>query len=530
MRKVNLIWICCILWGGITAQDKIQFLVQPYIQDAEPNSIKIMWETDKGDESIVEWGSTPKLGKKSKGKAFDVNFGPSRLHEVELTGLKRFTTYYYRVLTQSLRSDIFQFKTPPFADDDESFSMVAMSDMQYDHNYPDKFHEIVNDGLLAYLQNEHGGALSDNLALVMIPGDLVENGSKYYQWKDHFFDPAQKLFAEVPVYPVLGNHERNSTFYFKYFSLPENGTPAYAEHWWYKDYGNIRIIGLNSNDGYGDIKEQFSWLKDLLEDTAKNPDIDFVFAQLHHPHKSELWIPGERESTGKVVKLLEEFSTKTGKPSLHFFGHTHGYSRGQSKDHKHLWINVASAGGAIDNWGEFEGRDYDEFSVTQDEYGFVMVEVDGNPENPRFTIKRISRGNEEKFRANELRDSITVWKNEKKPKPPEPISPIGNEIKTITHVVLKANEFTSQFKGAFHAASQWQMATTEDFEKPIVDRWKQHENWYYEENRQKDDDLTDEKTDRLKPNTTYYWRVRYRDQNLNWSDWSETASFKTGQK
>ena len=89
-----------------------------------------------------------------------------------------------------------------------------------------------------------------------------------------------------------------------------------------------------------------------------------------------------------IVEKLEKFSTDSGKPSIHFFGHTHGYSRGQSKDHKHLWVNVASAGGAIDNWGEFEGRDYDEFTVTQDEYGFVMVEVDGSQEDPKFTIKR----------------------------------------------------------------------------------------------------------------------------------------------
>ncbi|MEO1010447.1 MAG: fibronectin type III domain-containing protein [Bacteroidota bacterium] len=514
----------------IAQQEGAALLVQPYIQDAEPNSIKIMWETNMGDESIVEWGPTVKLGKKTKGKAFAVNFGPSRLHEVQLTGLKRFTTYYYRVRTKSMRSDIFQFKTPPFAQDDESFTMVAMSDMQYDHNEPNKFREMVNDGLLAYLQKEHGGPLPDNLALMMVPGDLVEDGSKYHQWKEHFFDPAQHLFSEVPVYPVLGNHERNSLYYFKYFSLPQNGTPAYAEHWWYKDYGNTRIIGLDSNDGYRDIKEQLSWLEELLEKTAKNPDIDFVFAQLHHPHKSELWIPGEEEFTGKVVQLLETFSTRTGKPSLHFFGHTHGYSRGQSKDHKHLWINVATAGGAIDNWGEFEGRDYDEFTVTQDEYGFVLVQVDGNPQDPKFTIKRISRGNGEKFRDNELRDSITIWKNYKKPDTPKTVSPADGKSVAITGAMLMANPFSSPFPGAFHAASQWQLALTKDFKNPILDHWKQHENWYYKENRQMNDDLTDEKTERLKPGTTYYWRVRYRDQNLNWSNWSQTASFKTEKK
>ncbi len=503
-----------------------QLLVQPYLQDAEPTTIKVLWETSSGEESIVEWGLSPKLGKKTKGIAVDINFSASRIHEVKITDLKRFTTYYYRVKTGKMVSDIFQFKTPPFATDNESFNIVAMSDMQYDHNEPDKFSEVVNEGILPYLKKELGGKVSDNLAMVLIPGDLVENGAKYHQWKDYFFKPAEKLFSKVPVYPVLGNHERNSEFYFKYFSLPENGTPAYAEHWWYKDYGNTRIIGLNSNDGYRNLQDQKQWLEALLKETAKEDKIDFVFAQLHHPHKSELWIPGEEDFTGEVVKALENFTTTSGKPSIHFFGHTHGYSRGQSKNHKHLWINVASAGGAIDNWGEFEGKDYEEFSVTQDEYGFVMVEVDGSATDPKFTVKRISRGNQEHFRNNELRDNITVWKKERKPNAPQPISPNNSEVK-ITGAMLKASAFKSTYDGAFHAAAHWQVALSKDFSKPVFDSWKQHENWYYKENRQKDDDLTDEKTNRLKPNKTYYWRVRYRDQNLNWSDWSTTASFTT---
>lgn len=109
---------------------------------------------------------------------------------------------------------------------------------------------------------------------------------------------------------------------------------------------------------------------------------------------------------------------------------------------------------------------------------------------------------------------------------PRAISP-NEETVSFTGTVLKAGTFNSDFNNAFHAASHWQISVSPDFKKPIFDSWKQYENWYYKENRQKDDDLTDEESNRLKPNTTYYWRVRYRDQNLNWSNWSNTASFKT---
>ena len=136
--------------------------------------------------------------------------------------------------------------------------------------------------------------------------------------------------------------------------------------------------GLNSNGPY-DGPEQFAWLDGVLEATCALEDIDFVFAQLHHPHKSELWTPGESDFTGQVVAQLEDFTEQCGKPSVHFFGHTHGYSRGQSLDHKHLWINVATAGGAIDYWGEWPQFDYDEFEITTDDWGFVTVDVEAGP-------------------------------------------------------------------------------------------------------------------------------------------------------
>ena len=91
----------------------------------------------------------------------------------------------------------------------------------------------------------------------------------------------------------------------------------------------MRLIGLESNSGYR-IQEQLDWLQGVLDDACSNEHIDFVYAQLHHPYHSELWIAGNMHYTGDVISILEEFSSACGKPSVHFFGHTHGYSRGQS--------------------------------------------------------------------------------------------------------------------------------------------------------------------------------------------------------
>jgi hypothetical protein len=499
--------------------------VQPYLQDASPHSIYILWESDSLSESTVEWGLTDALGNATSGTAQN-SVGDAVIHEVKLENLERFTKYYYRVITGNTISEIYHFKTPPFASDQESFRIIAMSDMQRDGAFPNKFHEIVHDGIIEYLDNESGEALTDKLALVMIPGDLVVTGTTYSQWEEHFFDPAHGLFNHVPVYPVPGNHEQNSIYYFQYFRMPENGTSGFEEHWWHKDYGNVRIIGLDSNNPFAN-QEQLDWLDTVLNTTCDADSIDFVFVQLHHPHKSELWTPGESDYTGDVIEKLEQFSTDCGKPSIHFFGHTHGYSRGNSRDHKHLWINAATAGGAIDRWGEWPQFDYDEFSVSQDEYGFVSVEVtDGI--NPTVVVKRISRGNQDNLLENEITDSVTIRLNPSTVNTPVPVHPIDVEIAPEC-VELNASSFSSPNPMALHGQSHWQVSIhPNDFSAPVAESWKNFENWYFEENTQEGDDLSDEKIAGLAENTSYWWRVRFRDRELNWSEWTAPAGFTTG--
>ena len=497
--------------------------VQPYLQDAEPQSIKILWETTFGIESIVEWGLTSALGNMNSGTSA-TGSGSSVIHNVSITGLSPNTRYYYRTKTSVAVSLIFDFITPPLPSSEAQFNFVAMSDMQRDGSQPNKYFEIIHDGVIDFITDDFGGDLPANLGLVIIPGDLVVNGLTYSQWEDHFFDPSHPLFAHVPVYPVPGNHENNSAFFFNYFDLPANGSPGFEEHWWYKDYSNLRIVGLDSNGPYR-IAEQTTWLDNLLQNTCADPNIDFVFAQLHHPHKSELWLPGEISFTGDIVTLLEDFTTNCGKPSIHFFGHTHGYSRGQSRDHQHLMVNVATAGGAIDHWGAFPQADYEEFTNSQDEYGFVFVEVEAGA-SPQFTLKRYTRGDDIQTVDNILQDSITVKLAGSVPDQPLTLFPI-NQTVSPDCIRLKASPFADIEDG--HQATHWQLSTTcGDFTNPLLDNWKQHENWYFENNLQAGDDLTDEEVTNLQANTAYCWRVRFRDKSLKWSTWSAPAPFTTG--
>jgi hypothetical protein len=499
-------------------------LVAPYLQLATPTSMWIHWETELGLESRVEWGAEGSQDKVTCGER-RVSWLDTSIHEVQLTGLTPDTRYDYRVKTGPLVSEASSFVTPEDPTLEGVSRFIVVSDMQIDNGNPSVWREIVEDGIIPFTTAEQGGDIADAVDVVMIPGDLVDQGWDIGDWREDFFPMASALSAQVPIYPVLGNHEGGTPFFFDYFRLPENGTATFLEHWWWHDQGNVRMIGLDSNSGFRK-QVQLDWLDDVLQTTCNDPTIDFVFAQLHHPFKSELWIPGEVDYTGDVISRLETFSTTCDKPSIHFFGHTHGYSRGQSRDHKHLWVNAATAGGNIDYWGEYEQVDYDEFTVTTDDWGFVFVEVSAG-DDPEFRLRRVSRGDEDEPLDNVVTDDLTIRSINVPPMRPNAIPPAPSA-SCAGLLTLSASPF-EDVDGGEHDATHWQVSgTCEDFEQPLVDDWVQRQNWFADVDLQAGDDLEDHTPEEALENGTLCMRVRYRDSGLAWSDWSDPVAFSVG--
>ena len=53
--------IVLVLFSLINFLFSIDIVVQPYLQNATPNSMHILWETDADSPSRVEWGQNPFL-------------------------------------------------------------------------------------------------------------------------------------------------------------------------------------------------------------------------------------------------------------------------------------------------------------------------------------------------------------------------------------------------------------------------------------------------------------------------------------
>src|SRR5207248_2912640 len=105
-------------------------------------------------------------------------------------------------------------------------------------------------------------------------GDVVDNGPDRKEWTDELFGPCRELFARVPVYPCIGNHEKNHAHYYRYFSLPK------PEYYYSFKYGNAEFFSLDTNKpvrgGAVDVKAGVTYVTSgggggKLEDVQPTP-------------------------------------------------------------------------------------------------------------------------------------------------------------------------------------------------------------------------------------------------------------------
>ena len=257
----------------------------PYLGDVTRTSIVVSWATAESSDSVVEYATDAQY--EASGNNYDQQTEGSRnvkLHSITLEGLETSTLYHYRVVSNSHASGDSEFYTA--ANPSEPFTLVAYGDSRT--LFLD--HEFVVDSIM-----EH------NPRLVLDSGDLVSDGRVLPLW-DVFFGTTGDLLRNVPYYPVLGNHENNSQFYYDLFHLPEGGGKE-NEQWYSFDYGNTHFVCLDSNAR--DSKEQLAWLEDDLAEYQKTTDIILLVENMPCYRK-----PGGRLGKWLNISDVQEWNRK----------------------------------------------------------------------------------------------------------------------------------------------------------------------------------------------------------------------------
>ncbi len=280
------------------------FVVGPYLQFPTRESITIMWETAVPGSSIVEYGESLPL----KDKIADNK--NATIHEVVVPGLAPNTKYLYRVSTvdaegKALASQVLQFMTA--VNEDSAFSFGIIGDTQKNPKMTGQIAKLIWD------RHPH---------FVVHVGDVVDNGPDKREWVNELFGPCQELFSRTPVFPTIGNHERNHANYYQYFSLP---APKYYYRY---HYGCADFFVVDSNKSLKPPSEQFKWLdQELGKSTAK-----WKFVYHHHP----AWSSDEDDygDTRKNVSRFGDLNVRNlvaiyekHNVDVVFNGHIHAYER-----------------------------------------------------------------------------------------------------------------------------------------------------------------------------------------------------------
>jgi hypothetical protein len=323
----KLILITCLLlsWYAVlfaqTDNYPDDLHIYPYLQYVTPTSIIIKWETVNPVTGSVTYGEDDNFSNST------TESSPVKIHEIKLQGLNPATRYHYQVSYSSTTLEEASFTTAP-APGTCHWRMVAYGD---NRTFPETHRRIASQ------------ILKLDPSMIIHSGDLVSNGNSYEQWKDEYFDPMKGLAENITVFPSLGNHERNSPYYYEYMSLPdENGESYYSF-----DYGNAHLIALNSNvreEPFDIVSEQTQW---LIRDLKEHASAEWKIVFFHHPlfrcHPSR----GIEPQRWVWQEIFDEYGV-----DLVVNGHDHYYQRTyaignyQGKPSRGIYHIVSGGGGA----------------------------------------------------------------------------------------------------------------------------------------------------------------------------------------
>jgi 3',5'-cyclic AMP phosphodiesterase CpdA len=283
----------CAIVPAAAQQEPVSFLIGPYTQHALEGSIIVVWKTSRpAFDNEVHWGCTPQLGN------ITVEHGilPHVLHRITVTGLTEGTQYYYAVASDGIESPLGVFFTTR---DTGMIRFVVYGDSR------GSWDDWDNTSLVAQ------AITRTHPEFVLHTGDLVDNGRISSEWVDFF--NASEFTRNSTLYPVLGNHERYGSWYFRYFSLP-----SFNERWYSFDDGPVHVIGLDSNPLDVARPIQLLWLVHDLRVNTK----PFTVVFFHHPVFSS-----GNHGNSTVLQVLWKPVFDRFHVSIVFSGHDHDYER-----------------------------------------------------------------------------------------------------------------------------------------------------------------------------------------------------------
>ena len=497
----------------------------PYLQSLGQSSVIISWHDATIETPMVEYGKDSlNLLHSTAGESETMNL-PYRWHTVKLNGLESHCRYYYRVSSGGITSEIYSFSTLPESTSTSKLRFLILGDT---HSSDTTMAGKVIRSAREKMIEKYGWNFSDSVQGIIHTGDIVVDGNTLEHYTKQFFKPLSSLTPYLATTVVAGNHEAENAFFYKYMKLDGlSALPQLAslnEKIWHFKSGNSLFIGLNTNiyNEYGFF--QAEWLNERLNTAESDSDIDFIFLFFHHPPFSELWkyVNTNDGSSAYVSKSLLPIIKKYTKVKEIHYGHTHGFERGtlMAENHEGDFRIICGGGGGgyLDPWTAGENEDLSDIHKTISQYFYQILEID--PKESSFTNTAYSLGTLSKHINSEVLDRWYISIKQEAPKTP---------------IIVKADisEYyldieSSEFEGEDSIMSK-QIQFIDSFDSVLLDTVLHKQNIYGIDAFQNPVDLNKNinfyefrlTRGQFENNKQYKIRIRYRDNNLKWSQWSD---------
>jgi hypothetical protein len=515
--------------------------MNPYLQNMKTTSVYVNWLTPAGQTSpvSVNYGLTSALGTTQTGTSTAVS-STNNYCTVQLTGLKANTVYYYKCTSGTGSSGTYQFRSavaPGTTGQHIIFSIIGDTRSAADHVSPDTLVTGRNSRALeATLKTKYGANYWTKVSHVLNGGDLVMGESNGDEYSREYFLPFSNLTKYLPTYVSIGNHEGNGSYFFNFMKYEDLGpTSGDLEKYYKFQTGNCLFLMVNSNTNF-QTPAQINWFTTVL-DAAKNDNtIDFIFLTFHHPGHSETWPDG---NTGWIQTNLYDLLKNYPKVSMIIYGHSHCYERGylplnpsvSGYTHDAKLLLQGGGGSEMDTWTEYTNQqDYPEIHRSMSVWGYTIVDVDVDDKSWTAESYNIGMQEELPVSKNELLETFHQYSAG----PPLTPTAVSTTAPAPNSVTLQASPFqsggtdviqSSQFQVRSYPSGTW---TT-----PLVDSKRDYENIrgyslkapYKPVDYNTGIDLTKLVVTTLTANKQYAWRVRYCDQSLRWTPWSNEVIF-----
>lgn len=531
MKKIYLF---LLLFIGVLGQAQTLY---PYLQAPSQNSIYVNWKTESNPESIVEYGTNPTTLTSTvtgTNQIFTDTGYPGNYfyHTVKIEGLTANTKYYYRIKTGTSTSDVYSFKTLPLpgqaATADGHLRFLVLGDNQM-RNEP-RFDSLVS-AAKRKIAEKWGIAAdpADNIAMTVMVGDQVDVGTLDHYENVHF-KKNKALSGYLPIQTLVGNHETYGTLamqaYYDHYILDGmsyQGISSGTENYYANQVGNTLFIAMDTeHTGV----QQLGWLSQVIEAANDDDTVDWIISLGHRPYQAEQYVG---DISTWVRNSAMPILVTSPKHILHIGAHHHLYHRGQLKNTP--TYQIISGGVAWDQyWGMAVEQNFEDVQKTISNWIYQIIDIDVNAGT--FDVEAYSIGSVYQWKNNSLMDEFHRYTGLASPAKPQVINAFtGNDVELpLTIETTPYSTATTQELNS----TQFMIGKTETFDIIEKDVYRDFEDLFGKVGTQVDTtaninlgvDITKlTLAENEIPNGQYFVKVRHRDRNLNWSEWSDTKSF-----